>query len=51
MTFILFWLAFCGIVGIAANSLGRSLLGWFFLSAIISPLLGGLLLFAVSLRK
>jgi len=44
---LLFWFGLAIIVGIAANRHGRSGIGWFLLSAIISPLLAGLLLLAV----
>jgi hypothetical protein len=37
----------CIIVAVAANTRGRSPLGWFICSVVISPLLGGLLLLAL----
>lgn len=39
MEIILVWLVFAIVVGIAANSRGRSGFGWFILAAIISPLI------------
>lgn len=47
MEFILFWLVFCVVVGVAASSRGRSGFGWFLLSAIISPLLGLILVLVI----
>lgn len=41
------WLILAVIVGIAASRRGRSGLGWFFLAAVISPLLAGLLMLAL----
>lgn len=40
---VLFWLGFSIVVGVAANARGRSGLGWFLLSLIISPLIALLL--------
>ena len=40
MTMIFFWVLFAIAVGIFASNRGRSGFGWFFLSLIISPLLG-----------
>jgi hypothetical protein len=40
MTLLIFWLMFAFVVGAAASARGRSGAGWFILSAIISPLLG-----------
>jgi hypothetical protein len=40
MIFVLFWLLFAVAVGVYASNRGRSGFGWFFLSLIISPLLG-----------
>jgi RNA polymerase subunit RPABC4/transcription elongation factor Spt4 len=37
---VLFWLAFSIVVGIAAENRGRNGFGWLLLSALISPLLG-----------
>jgi hypothetical protein len=42
-----FWIALCIIVAIAANTRGRSPIGWFFCAMLISPLIGGLLLLAL----
>lgn len=44
---VLSWLGFSVIVGVAANTRGRSGIGWLFLSLLISPLLSGLLLVAL----
>ena len=42
------WFFLCVIVGVAANTRGRSGVGWFLLSfLLLSPLLGGLLLLAL----
>lgn len=41
------WLILAVIVGIAASRRGRSGLGWFALSVVISPLLAGLLMLAL----
>lgn len=38
--FIIFWIVFSILVGIFASSKQRSGVGWFFLSLIISPLIG-----------
>lgn len=46
MEFLLFWLGFALVVGVAASNRGRSGVGWFLLSLVISPVLGGLLLLA-----
>lgn len=40
MEFVFFWLVFSIVVGVAANSRGRSGVGWFLFSLILSPLLG-----------
>src|SRR5215467_4165912 len=44
---VFFWLGFSLAVAVAANSKGRSGLGWFFLAILISPLLAGLFVLAV----
>ncbi len=44
---LLLWLGLAMIVGVAANTRGRSGIGWFFLSIVISPLLAGLLVLAL----
>ena len=41
------WLALAIIVGVAANTRGRSGVGWFLLAAVISPLIAGLLVLAL----
>jgi hypothetical protein len=46
-TILIFWLAFAIIVGVAANTRGRSGGGWFILAILISPLLAGLLVLAL----
>jgi hypothetical protein len=43
MEFVLFWVGFAVVAGVAANARGRSGIGWFFLSLVISPLLSLLL--------
>ena len=40
MEWVLFWLMFAIVVGIIANSRNRSGIGWFFLSVLITPILG-----------
>lgn len=47
MEFILFWLAGAFIAGLIANNKGRSAIGFFFLSLILSPLVGILIALAV----
>jgi hypothetical protein len=47
ITIFLFWIGFAVVVGVAANTRGRSGLGWFFLALLFSPLLAGLLLLAL----
>jgi hypothetical protein len=47
MTFVLIWLGFAVAVAIAANTRGRSGVGWFFLAALISPLIAGLIVLAL----
>lgn len=42
-----FWVMFAVIVGVAANTRGRSGVGWFLLACVISALLAGLLLLAL----
>jgi hypothetical protein len=50
MIFVFFWIGFAIIVGVAANNRGRSGIGWAFLAILISPILAGLLLLALSRR-
>ena len=45
---LLFWVVGAIVVGIVANNKGRSGFGWFVLGLLISPLLAGLLVLAVS---
>ncbi|RUX23781.1 hypothetical protein EOA13_33035 [Mesorhizobium sp. M7A.F.Ca.US.011.01.1.1] len=47
MEFLLFWLGFSAIVGVAAAKRNRSGVGWFILALVISPLLAGLLVIAL----
>ena len=47
MVIVFFWVCFAIIVGVAANTRGRSGLGWFLLAVIISPLLAGLFVLAL----
>jgi hypothetical protein len=51
MTIILAWVLLAIVVGIAANSRGRSGAAWFFLAVIVSPLISGLLVLALPNRK
>ncbi len=44
---VIFWLTLAVIVGVAANTRGRSPVGWFFLAVVFSPLLAGLLVLAL----
>jgi hypothetical protein len=46
LMFIFFWIGFSVIVAVAANTRGRSAVGWFILAILISPLLAGLLVLA-----
>ena len=46
-----FWFGFAIIVGVAANTRGRSGFGWFLLALIISPLLAGLLVLAMPHKR
>jgi hypothetical protein len=45
------WIVLCIIVAVAANTRGRSPIGWFLCAILISPVLGGLLLLALPKRK
>jgi hypothetical protein len=40
MEFVLFWIGLAVVAGVAANARGRSGIGWFFLSLVISPVIG-----------
>jgi uncharacterized membrane protein YhdT len=40
MEFLIAWLIFAFVVAIAAGARGRSGIGWFLLSAVLSPLVG-----------
>lgn len=44
MEFVVIGLVVCVMVGVAANARGRSGLGWFALSLLVTPLIAGLLL-------
>jgi hypothetical protein len=48
MEFLLIWTVLAIVVGIVASNKGRSGFGWFLLSMLISPLLSGLLVLAMS---
>jgi hypothetical protein len=43
----LLWLGFCAAVATAANTRGRSPIGWFLLAFFITPLLAGCFLLAL----
>ncbi|MDB5617058.1 hypothetical protein [Tardiphaga sp.] len=47
MAIFLIWLVLAILVGIAANARGRNGVGWFFLSAVLSPLVGVVFLIAM----
>ena len=47
MGLIFIYLMLCVVVGVAANTRGRSGLGWFVLALVISPLVSGLLVLAL----
>lgn len=47
MEFVILWPLLAIIVGVAASSRGRSGIGWFLLSMLVSPLIAGLFLLAV----
>lgn len=47
MEVLLFWGGLSVVVAVAANSRGRSPIGWFVLSVVISPLIAGLLVLAL----
>jgi hypothetical protein len=51
MEFFVFWLGFSVIVAILASRRGRNGFGWFLLSALISPLLAGLLVLVLANLK
>lgn len=51
MEVVFFWLLFSLVVGVAANTRGRSGIGWFFLAAVISPLIAGLFVVALPRLK
>jgi hypothetical protein len=50
-TLILSTLILSAIVGDAANARHRNAIGWFVLSVLITPLLAGLLLFALPIKQ
>jgi len=47
MEIFLLWIGIAVIVGVAANTRGRSGFGWFLLAVILSPLIAGLLVLAL----
>lgn len=51
MEFIVIWLVLSVFVGVLASSYGRSGVGWFALSAVLSPLLAGIGLLASGRKK
>jgi hypothetical protein len=44
---LILWLGFSVAVGLAANSRGRDGVGWFFVAALLSPLIAGLFVLAL----
>ena len=50
IVFLLFWLLFAMAVGLYATRKGRSTLGWFFFSLLLSPLLGFVFVAALGSR-
>jgi len=50
MTILIGWILFSAVVGVGANTRGRSGFSWFLLSLVISPLLAGLFLLASKRR-
>lgn len=48
MEILLFWLGFSVAVAVLASKYGRSAVGWFFLAALISPVLAGMFLLIAS---
>jgi hypothetical protein len=48
---ILFWIGLAIVVGVAANTRGRSGGSWFLLAVIVSPLIAGLLLLALARKQ
>jgi hypothetical protein len=47
MEWLLLWLALAIVVGVAANTRGRTGFGWFCLAVVISPVIAGLLVLAL----
>jgi hypothetical protein len=47
LSFLLFWVGISIAVAVAADSKGRSAVGWFFLALLISPLIAGLIILAL----
>ena len=39
---VIVWLVLCIFIGVGASKRGRSGFGWFMLSALLSPLVGGI---------
>ena len=48
MEILVFWLVFAVIVGVIANNKGRSGIGWFLFSIVLSPLLGLIVVLVLS---
>ena len=44
---VFFWLLFAGLVGLFASSRGRSGFGWFLFSAVLSPLIGFIIVLVI----
>lgn len=47
MTFFIFFILFCALVGALAKHTGRSAGAWFFIALLTSPVIGGVLLLIV----
>jgi hypothetical protein len=48
---VIWWLSFCVVVAVGANTRGRNPYGWFALAFFLLPLLAGLLLLALPRRE
>lgn len=44
MFVVIFWLVLCFVIAAGASSRGRSGVGWFFISALVSPIIGTIIL-------
>lgn len=51
MEVVVVWLVVCVLIGVAASARGRSGVGWFVLSLLITPLLAGLILLLMPVLK